>query len=76
MFQFHHTEDKPSNKLHSWLSEDVGFRGVLVHLGIVVGLMKIHTDYKAFERQLDTIAPIYGETPGLFDNPKDWEVPE
>jgi hypothetical protein len=66
---------KPSNKLHSWLSEDVGFRGVLVHLGTVVGLMKIHTDYKKFERQLDEIAPIYGETPGLFDNPKDWEVP-
>ena len=65
----------PSNKLHSWLSEDVGFRGVLVHLGTVVGLMKIHSDYKAFERQLDQIAPIYPETPGLFDNPKDWEVP-
>lgn len=64
---------KPSNKLHSWLSEDVGFRGVLVHLGTVVGLMKIHTDYKKFERQLDEIAPVFGETPGLFDNPKDWE---
>ena len=58
------------------ISEDVGFRGVLVHLGTVVGLMKIHTDYKAFERQLDQIAPIYPETPGLFDNPKDWEEPQ
>jgi hypothetical protein len=67
---------KPSNKLHSWLSEDVGFRGVLVHLGTVVGLMKLHTDYKAFERQLDQIAPIYPDTPGLFDNPKDWEEPD
>jgi hypothetical protein len=67
---------RPSNKLHSWLSEDVGFRGVLIHLGIVVGLMKIHTDYKKFERQLDDIAPIYPETPGLFDNPRDWEEPE
>jgi hypothetical protein len=66
----------PSNKLHSWLSEDVGFRGVLVHLGIVVGLMKIHKDYAAFERQLDEIAPIYAETPGLFDNPHDWEEPK
>lgn len=65
----------PSNKLHSWLSEDVGFRGALVHLGAVVGLMKIHTDYKKFERQLDEIAPIYPETPGLFDDPKDWDVP-
>jgi hypothetical protein len=67
---------KPSNKLHSWLSEDIGFRGVLVHLGTVVGLMKIHTDYKALHRQLDQIAPVYEETPGLFDNPKDWEEPD
>jgi len=65
----------PSNKLHSWLSEDVGFRGALVHLGTVVGLMKINTDYETFEKQLDEIAPIYPETPGLFDNPKDWEDP-
>lgn len=64
-----------SNKLHSWLSEDIGLRSVLVHLGLVVGLMKINTDYKAFERQLDQVAPIYPETPGLFDNPKDWEEP-
>lgn len=65
----------PSNKLHSWLSEDVGFRGVLIHLGTVVGLMKLHTDYDAFEKQLNQVAPIYPETPGLFDNPKDWEDP-
>jgi hypothetical protein len=65
----------PSNKLTQWLSEDVGTRAVLVHLGTVVGLMKINNDYKAFERQLDQIAPIYPESPGLFDNPSDWEEP-
>jgi hypothetical protein len=65
-----------SNKLHSWLSEDVGLRGVLVHLGTVIGFMKMHTDYDTFERQLDLVAPIYPEHPGLFDNPKDWEAPE
>lgn len=65
-----------SNKLHSWLSEDIGLRGVLVHLGTVVGLMKINTDYETFERQLDQVAPIYPETPGLFDNPGDWEEPK
>src|ERR1700693_2636328 len=53
-----------SNKLHSWLSEDVGFRGVLVHLGTVVGIMKLHTDYDAFEKQLDQVAPIYPDHPG------------
>ena len=64
---------KSSNRLHSWLSADVGFPEVLMHLGTVVGLMKVHTDYDAFERQLDNIAPIYPESPGLFDDPKDWE---
>jgi hypothetical protein len=65
----------PSNKLFSWLSEDVGLRALLVHLGTVVGLMKIHNDFKAFERQLGQIAPVYDKTPGLFDDPKDWEEP-
>jgi hypothetical protein len=67
---------RPSNKLFSWLSEDVGLRALLVHVGTVVGLMKINGDYKTFERQLDQVAPIYPETPGLFDNPKDWEEPK
>jgi hypothetical protein len=66
----------PSNKLTQWLSEDIGFRALLVHLGTVTGLMKINTDYKVFERQLDQVAQIYPETPGLFDDPKDWEEPK
>jgi hypothetical protein len=74
-----------SNKLHSWLSTDVGVPEVLIHLGTVVGLMKVHTNlmdrgeyktpeeaYAAFEKQLDQIAYIYPEAPGLFDDPKDW----
>lgn len=64
---------KSSNKLHSWLSADVGFPEVLMHLGTVTGLMKVHTNYDEFEKQLDKIAPIYPEKPGLFDDPKDWE---
>jgi hypothetical protein len=43
---------------------------------MVVSLMKINTDYKAFERQLDGIAPIYPAEPDLFDNPKDWDEPK
>lgn len=62
-----------SNKLHSWLSADVGFPEVLVHLGTVVGLMKLHTSYDEFEKQLNIVAPIYPETPGLFDDPRDWD---
>jgi hypothetical protein len=37
--------------------------------------MKLHSNYEAFEKQLDLVAPIYPEHPGLFDNPKDWEEP-
>jgi hypothetical protein len=47
-----------------------------MHLGTVVGIMKLHTDYDLFERQLDQVAPIYPEHPGLFDDPKDWEEPD
>lgn len=63
----------PGNKLHSWLSADIGYPEVLVHLGQVIGTMKQHTDYDSFERALDRIAPPYADTPGLFDDPKDWE---
>ena len=62
-----------SNKLTWWLSDEVGRPELLVHLGIVVGLMKINTDYSAFEKQLDQITSIYPKDPGLFDDPKDWE---
>jgi hypothetical protein len=66
----------PSNKLFSWLSEDVGLRAVLLHLGTVISLMKRNTDYKTFERELDEQAPIYPAEPGLFENPKDYEEPK
>jgi hypothetical protein len=61
------------DKLHSWLSADVGFPEVLLHLGTVVGLMKVNTEYDAFHQQLDKVAPLYPKEPGLFDDPKDWE---
>lgn len=64
---------KPSSKLHSWLSEDFGYPEILVHLGTVVGLMKLHTDYDAFKKQLDQVAEVYPEQPGLFHDPKDWD---
>jgi hypothetical protein len=66
----------PSNKLHWWTSEDLGHPSLLLHLGCVVGLMKIHTDYDKFYAQLNTVAPIYPEIPGLFDDPVDWESAE
>lgn len=62
-----------SNKLHPWLSLDVGVPELLLHLGTVVGVMKQHTKYEEFEHALDRIAPIYPDAPGLFDDAKDWE---
>ena len=64
-----------SNKLHSWTSDELGRPELLLHLGTVVGLMKINTDYDTFHSQLDQIAPIYPDNPTLFDNPKDWNIP-
>ncbi|MFG0284043.1 MAG: P63C domain-containing protein [Phycisphaerales bacterium JB039] len=65
---------RASDKLHWWTSEELGHPTLLLHLGTVVGLMKIHDDYEAFKAQLDEIAPVYPETPGLFDDPGDWEL--
>ena len=64
---------RPNEKLHSGLSLDIGVPEVLVHLGVVVGLMKINTVYEVMEKQLDGIAPVYPESPGLFDDPKEWD---
>lgn len=66
----------PSNKLHSWTSDELGKPELLLHLGTVVGLMKVNTDYDAFHSQLDRIAPVYPDSPTLFDDPKDWELPK
>jgi hypothetical protein len=64
---------RQSNKLHWWTSVEYGHPALLLHLGTVVGLMKIHKNYDEFRRQLDEIAPIYPNEPGLFDDPADWE---
>ena len=64
---------RPNEKLHSGLSLDVGVPEILLHLGTAVGLMKLNDDYDKFKKQLDEVAPIYPETPGLFDDPKDWD---
>jgi hypothetical protein len=66
---------RQSNKLHWWTSEDRGHPELLLHLGTVVGLMKVNMDYDAFYKQLNEIAPLYPDRPGLFDDPTDWEKP-
>jgi hypothetical protein len=64
-----------SDKLCWWTSEELGRPELLMHLGTVVGVMKLNTDYDMFHKQLDVVAPVYPENPGLFDDPKDWEKP-
>ena len=46
---------------------------LLLHPGTVVGLMKANNDYDAFYKQLNYVAPIYPDWPGLFDDPQGWE---
>lgn len=62
-----------SDKLHSWTSEELGKPELLLHLGTVVGLMKANTDYDEFYKLLNRVAPVYPDSPGLFDNPEEWE---
>lgn len=64
---------RDSDKLHWWTSQDLGHPLLLLHLGTVIGLMKIHNDYDKFKAQLDQVAPVYPKYPGLFDDPKDWD---
>lgn len=66
---------KPGNKLYQWTSEDVGYPALMQHLGSVVMLMTLHTDWDAFKAQLDAHKPLYPEVPGLFDKAEDWQVP-
>jgi hypothetical protein len=66
---------KASNKLCWWTSEELGHPELLLHLGTVVGLMKINSDYDVFRKQLNQIAPIFPDDPTLFHDPKDWETP-
>jgi hypothetical protein len=62
-----------SDKLHSWTRDELGKPELLLHLGTVVGLMTANTDYDAFYKQLNYVVPIYPDTPGLFDDPQEWE---
>ncbi len=44
--------------------------------GVVLRVMKLHTDYGEFHPQLDQVAPVYPDAPGLFDNAGDWSEPD
>jgi hypothetical protein len=59
---------RPKSKLFQHLTTNVGYPKLREHLGSVVTLMKLSTDYKDFHRKLDRIHPRIGDTiPLPFD---------
>jgi len=67
------SDGRPRARLHQMLTENVGYRRLLQHLGSVTTLMKLSTDgdYHGFLKQLDRIHPRYGETPSFpFKEPE------
>ena len=59
---------KMGSKLYQWTSEDKGYPALMMQIGTVVGLMKLHNNYDAFKSQLDKATPKYLDVPGLFDD--------
>jgi P63C domain len=67
------SDGRPKVRLHQMLTENVGYRKLLQHLGSVTTLMKLSDDrdYNGFLTRLDRIHPRYGETPILpFKEPE------
>jgi len=59
---------RPKSKLFQHLTTNVGYPKLREHLGSVVTLMKLSSDYKDFHRKLDRIHPRIGDTiPLPFD---------
>jgi hypothetical protein len=66
-------DGRPKAQFHRMLTDNVGYRKLLEHLGSVVTLMKLSKDkdYAGFVELLDRIHPRYGETGYLrFNGPE------
>jgi hypothetical protein len=67
------SEGRPKARFHQMLTENLGYRKLLYHLGSVTTLMKLaeNGNYKGFLQRLDRVHPAYGETPMLpFGEPE------
>ena len=53
---------RPKHKLFQMLTSNVGYPTLREHLGAVVAIMKLSTDWKDFMSKLDRLHPRYGET--------------
>lgn len=65
---------KPKAKLFQKLTSNIGYPKLREHLGAVVAIMKLSTDYHDFVTKLDRLHPRYGETMILqmnYDEVKD-----
>ncbi len=62
---------RPAAQLFRQLTDNIGYRELLKHLGSVVTLMKLSNDYDDFMNYLNKFHPRFGETLKLpFDEPK------
>ena len=65
-------QGRPKHKFFQKLTTNIGYPKLREHLGSVVTLMKLSTDYKDFKSKLDAIHPAYGKTlPLPLDAPDD-----
>jgi len=61
---------RPKHKLHQRLTANAGYPKLMAHLGSVITIMKLSTDYADFKIKLDKLHPQYGTTMQLpFDDP-------
>jgi hypothetical protein len=58
-------DEKKGTKLFQHLTAGYGRQELLKHLGMVVGLMKISTDWKDFMQKINRVATRYNETMSL-----------
>ena len=55
-------EGRPKHKYFQRLTGNLGYPKLLEHLGAVMAIMKLSTDYGDFVQKLDRIKPRYGQT--------------
>jgi len=61
-------DGRPKAKLFQKLTENLGYRKLLEHLGSVTTLMRLSTTYEGFEKYLDELHPRFNQTlPLRFD---------
>lgn len=64
-------DGRPKGKFFQKLTENIGYRKLLEHLGSVITLMRLSKDYDGFKKYLDDLHPPYHQTlPLRFDEPE------